>query len=85
MVRFLSIVCVRAHGFGVCAHDLYALDLDVCVHDSGMFVRVVELLSEKGKWQNALDLVERMKAEGLTPTQATYSCAADACAKGGNW
>lgn len=50
-----------------------------------MCVRVMKLFSAKGKWQNALELVERMKAEGLTPTQATYSCAADACAKGGNW
>lgn len=39
----------------------------------------------QGKWQLALELVERMKADGVTPTLTTYSSAADACAKGGNW
>ena len=28
--------------------------------------------------------MEKMKADGLAPTVATYSCVADACAKGGN-
>lgn len=44
---------------------------------SGAFVQ--------GKWQSAMQLVERLKAEGLTPTEATYGSAADACSKGGNW
>lgn len=48
-----------------------------------MSMRVV--LRSQGKWQLALDLVGRMKADGVTPTLTTYSSAADACAKGGNW
>lgn len=51
----------------------------LCAYD------IIHVFSIKGKWKLALELVERMKADGVTPTLTTYSSAADACAKGGNW
>lgn len=35
---------------------------------------VVEALAKAGEWQQALGVLEKMKREGIRPTEFTYNC-----------
>lgn len=47
----------------------------------GDYNLVIETVGKKGDWGGALELIKRMKAEGLTPDAYTYGAAVGACAK----
>ena len=38
-----------------------------------------------GKWQRALDFLERCVSAGIQPNMITYSSAIGACEEGGKW
>lgn len=45
----------------------------------------IAVYAKCGRWRQAVELLDRMKLEGMRPDAFTYSSTMDACASGSNW